>query len=162
MYLALSGKARSGKDTVAEYLNQKYNFHIIRFAQPVYDIVTYIQHTLGKPAEKDPQMLQFIGNGLKSVYGDDVWCNKLLKELYILKDKSVVICDVRHKVEANILTQMNIPIIRVNKTDRLIDRDPTHISEIDLDDYDFEYVIDNNGTLDELYANVDKIMLTFT
>jgi hypothetical protein len=106
---------------------------------------------------KDPKMLQFIGGGLKDIYGDNIWCDKTLKDL---DNKSIVICDVRHKVEAEKLKQIGIPILRINRKDRPIDRDPTHISEIDLDDYMFEYMIDNDGTIEELYSKIDQFILS--
>ncbi len=156
MIIAISGKARSGKDTAADYLRDKYGYEPIRFSAPVYSIVNYIQKTVGVPNVKDPAMLQFIGENLRQYYGEDVWVGILLRSLQ--PDKNIVICDARLQIEANELAAAGIPILRINRKERPIDRDPSHISEVDLDNYPFNYVIDNDGTFEEFYAKIDEFI----
>jgi dephospho-CoA kinase len=156
MIIGISGKARSGKDTVAEYLRDKYGYTIVKFSTPLYEIATYIQNVLGEETNKDPKLLQFLGQGLKSIYGTDIWCKLLLSNLS--EDQYTVIADIRHKIEMEYLEQGGVPVLRIERPTRVIDRDPNHISEIDLDDYPFKYVIINDGSIDELYVKIDEIV----
>lgn len=43
--------------------------------------------------------------------------------------------------------------------DRTVTKTPPHISETALDDYEFDHVIDNNGTLEELYEKLKSLNL---
>jgi len=70
-----------------------------------------------------------------------------------------IITDVRFPNEADIIKNKGGIIIRVNRSQFLIDGKvilkDEHLSETGLDDYDkFDYVIDNNGTVQDL---IDKI-----
>ena len=132
----------------------------MRFSEPIYDIMYTIQQVVGVSREKDPELLQLIGDSLKLHYGADVWVRNLLDK--IPPNKKIVIGDVRHQVEVRELNYAGIPILRINRRDRIIDRNPTHISEIDLDDYPFDYVIDNDGLIEELYEKIDMFMETVT
>ena len=37
------------------------------------------------------------------------------------------------------------------------DRDPSHKSEVDLDDWEFDEVIINDGTIEELCEKIDRV-----
>jgi len=184
--IAFSGKAGSGKDTACDYivdvLKQDKNMgsYKLKFAKPVYNLADYIQgFILGVPIHKDRLLLQTIGTSMKDVYGEDVWVNIMRKSIngimksnkeiedntyYNIKPFSILISDLRFKNEADMLRENGFILVRLN---RVMHKDDlsnvattsTHISETSLDDYDkFDYIIDNNGQLNDLYAQLHYIM----
>ncbi len=69
-----------------------------------------------------------------------------------------IVSDVRYKNEADELLSRGALLIRIN---RELDSSDTHQSEVDLDSYDkFSYVIENDGSLEDLYNKVKEIYHT--
>jgi len=159
MRQAYGHKARSGKDTAVNYNIEKYGGKIIRFADPVYKIATYIQTKLGKKIEKNPKLLQFIGEGLKAVYHDEnLWVEIAEKKIKkIPSNTNIYIPDLRFKSEYEMLKKHDFTCIKINRKNRLIDRDENHKSEIDLNEVKFDKEIDNNSTLKYFYQKLNKL-----
>lgn len=157
--IALSGKARSGKDTIADRLEWWTGAIKINISAGVYDACNSIQNIVGAKIEKDPRLLQGVGMLCRELYGPDVWIDctvRKIDSLIIYNDPKVniVISDVRFPNELEKLKSIGFTIVRIVRDNRPIDRDPNHISEIALDDYPFEHIIYNNGTLEELNYKV--------
>ena len=158
MRIAFGHKARTGKDAAAKYMQSKYGGHILRFASPVYDIHNFILQRLDIPIIKNPKLLQFLGEGLKEVFEDNaLWAKELDRELAQYCDTNIFIPDLRFKCEFQMLKDRGFTTVKINRSNRPIDRDPNHKSEIDLDDITFDYVIDNDKTLDEFYLKLEQI-----
>ena len=68
-----------------------------------------------------------------------------------------LITDCRFKNEAAAVKRHQGIIVRINNSRLPVQEDP-HPSETDLDDHKFDYVIDNEGTLEEFYKKI-KVML---
>src|SRR5579885_1162044 len=79
--IAFGNKSRVGKDTAADYIIHRYGGIRLRFSKGVYDIGTDIQKILNKPIEKDPKLLQWIGLGLREVYGENIWVDMVKKQI---------------------------------------------------------------------------------
>lgn len=157
--IALGCKEGVGKDTAGAYLQQK-GFTRLFFAAGVYDIAGDIQRRVGAPVQKDPKLLQMVGGGLKSVYGDDIWVRALAEQLHTLVlagETKFVVTDLRHKVELAFLAAAGARMYRVVRDTRTLTRDPTHLSEVDLDDVPMP-VINNNGSIAQLHARLDDII----
>ena len=124
--------------------------------------------------------LQLLGTEAgRDVFHKDIWVNSLLKRA---GDKDVVITDVRFKNELKFIQKNNGIVVRVkrgpepdwyedaiavNKGDRFIgwalDKDRLkrkriHQSETDWVGSKFDYVIENNGTLEDLGKQVDDLL----
>jgi len=157
MRQAYGHKARSGKDTAVNYKMEKYGGEVIRFADPVYEISEFIQKRLGRDIKKEPKLLQFIGEGLKGVFNDEeIWAKEAERKIKnIQEDKNIYVPDLRFKCEYQMLKNNGFTCIKINRKDRPIDRDPTHKSEVDLDDVEFDKDINNDGTLEEFYERID-------
>ena len=69
----------------------------------------------------------------------------------------VAITDVRYRSEMEALKKEfpNIACIRINRHASINTTDP---SERDLDDYSFDYVIENKGTIKQLHKAIDEVM----
>lgn len=69
-----------------------------------------------------------------------------------------IITDVRFRNEVNYLNDLeNSYLIRINRKDPNRPQ-PEHSSETQLDNYDFYWTLDNNGTLEELKEKTEKLL----
>ena len=87
------------------------------------------------------ELLQKFGTARYNVVCDDFWVKACLKE-FLKKMIIGLISDVRFKSEAKGIKDLEGIIVRVNREGAGAGN---HISEIDLDDYSFDYVINNDG-----------------
>jgi dephospho-CoA kinase len=156
--IAFGSQMRCGKDTACNYLIKTRSGHKLQFARGVYEISEMIQKYFGKPEIKDPKLLQFIGLGLRDVYGLDIWASAVEKEILEKNNMNLFICDLRFPNEAEMLKQHGFILVRITRKNRIIDRDPNHPSETSLNNYKFDHVIENDGTLEELYAKLENII----
>lgn len=157
--IAVGSKARVGKDAFADRVQEHLlpDAHRVAFADRLRLVCAQTQACLGVEVERDTRLMQVLGEGLKSVYGRDVWARIVMRE-EVPDDRPCIITDLRHKTEYAMVKAAGFVTVRINRPGRPIDRDPTHISEVDLDDEHFDYVIDNDGTLEDFHRAVDDVM----
>ena len=68
-----------------------------------------------------------------------------------------IISDVRFPNEAKAIKDKGVILIRINRPGNDTGK---HLSEIALDDYkNWNYVIDNNGTIEDLIEKVKQILI---
>ena len=158
MRVALGHKARVGKDTIGSHLCATLGFKRLTFTEPLYHIVDTIQDTLGHDIQKDGDLMQMTGDVCRKKYGPDVFIKPLLINVANSGATPIVVTDMRFKNEMQILKKLGFITIRVDRPNRPFDRDPTHRSETELDDADYDYVIVNDGTIGELEAAIDTIL----
>ncbi len=172
--IAFSGRAGSGKDTAAgiltKYLtaadsvNKDIEIYVMKFAAPLYNILNFIEKKIGRPesspfGSKDRTALQDIGSWMREHYGLDVFIKMLIEESRrILKsdnNKYIFITDLRYKNEAAALKEEGYTLVRIERQDssKIVDN---HQSENDLsaDDENFDIIIYNDETIEELKAAV--------
>lgn len=166
--IGISGKARSGKDTVADILVRKYGFIKIAFADSLKDIV---RHHYGFSSEdlwtdtktkEVRRILQGTGELIKSLEGEDFWIREVQRRI-VYKSMTtgwtgkIVIPDVRFFPEMDFVKGGSGIIVRVerpNKED--IEFNPGHISEQELPGYD--YTIINHLDIEYLESEIATIM----
>lgn len=163
-FIAFVGWGGSGKSKAAEYLSFKYDYEIVSFATPV----KYIDKYLFGNGKKDRKRLQKIAEFFRDEFDPDIWVKKAME--YIDCEQKVVVDDLRRMNEYEALIKKGFKIYRIVADEklrikRLIERDgqcDTSIlynksengcSNLDLPE------IENNGTLEELYEKLDKLML---
>ena len=165
MKIAFGYKMGTGKDACVKYLINNYGGEKIYFAKPIYDILYYAQKLCGLNFEKDRKFLQFIGTNWGREKDPDMWVNIVLKDL---PDSENIYCsDVRFLNEFRNLKNKGWIMIKVNRNDNLINSNRVgtgnnaHISEQELDSLDaseWDFVIENNSTLENLYIKLDCIV----
>ena len=198
MIISITGKIGSGKDTIAEIIQQstQLDWEVKKFAGKLKTIAELL---CGVPKQnfesqefKKTQMfeewgmtyrefLQKLGTeALRSNLHENVWINALFSD-YKAKTVAVgtsefditekdelpnwIITDTRFPNEMDAVKSKNGLVIKVERTLKLRKGYDTpnetdlHPSETSLDNYtEWDYVIENNGTLEELRAKVMLIL----
>ena len=166
----LSGKAKSGKDAVAKIITNCYkNKKCISLSYSYYlkDYIKRITGWDGSEETKPREMLQQIGIELiKNKINDRLFINRLIEDIEVFSYfyDIIVVTDARIIEEIEIPKQKlnNVVTIRINRKN--IDNNLTfeqkeHLTEIALDNYsNFDYIVDNNKTYQDLEKEVLKIM----
>jgi dephospho-CoA kinase len=163
--IALTGKMRSGKDTVAEHLVVSYGFERQAFG----DALKLHAHATLPWIAADPKpraLYQQFGQLMREIE-PDVWVRHVERQL---SDKPVVISDLRQPNEHEWARKNGFTIVRVTTPDdirikRMIDagddftaHDITHETELSIDGFTVDYELVNDGKVGELLAKVDAIM----
>lgn len=155
--LLIGHKCRRGKDCAADYVLDKYGGVKLKFADPLYDICNAIMTTMVRPVEKNAPLMQAIADAIKSVYGTNCFATMAAQRASYHPDDNVIFSDFRYLSERDALPEFIT--IRIDRNINIpADRDTTHSSETELDNFTYDYIIDNNGTPEELYKRIDIII----
>jgi len=177
MIIGLGFKARAGKDTVAAHLVNNYAFVQESFAFPLKEYIGRQicgfndkqlygawKETIDTEWEKTPrQMLQLIGtDALRRIVHDDFWVIPMKRKLkeHLRNERHIVISDVRFMNEINMIKNMKGVLIKIDREnpDKITGFEK-HTSEVELESFDdWDHILDNNGTIEELYSRVDDIL----
>lgn len=157
LLIAISGKARHGKDTVGDILMKKYGGTILKFAGALYQLTDFIQDYIGEARHKDPKLLQDLGSYCRDQIDPDFWV-QILRRKILRTSGNIFITDLRYENEAETLRKMGFIIIRVNRPNAPVDRDMTHPSETALDRYDFDFVVQNDRAIDDLEKEIVNVI----
>ena|SRR5690625_976863 len=185
--IALTGRMRSGKSTIADHLWLKYDFAKVSFGSPIrriadeyfshlYEEVTEVCEFTGLETKKERKpraLLQNIGQLLRQI-DEDVWIKQAESSVEVWQNyrdvHGIVIDDLRQPNEYEWARENNFVIIRVEadeamrlrrseqEGDSFNEEDLTHDTEQHSDNFSVDYTITNDGDLDELERQVDEIM----
>lgn len=168
--ILISGKARSGKDQTAQYfkdilVKNGRKAIICHYADA---LKHFLKNSLGWDGNKDEkgrELLQRWGTDIIRKNNPDCWVNIIIELLKGLEktDYYVIIPDTRfkneiEKIKDNDFRSITVRVERPNFNNGLTEEQKNHPSETDLDDYDFDYYIDNDKGLEELQKAVQKII----
>ncbi len=174
MIIGIVGLIGAGKDTAADYIAEKYGYHIISFR----DLVREVTEKEGlKP---DRENLQVVGKKYRKIYGEDYFSRlavqkaesfekSILKEMRTKEDVELPkLVFGRTMAVINIETEKQIRFERLEKRARL--GDPKTMDEFERQEkkeLDLGYTeaigfadmtIENNGSFGDLYRKIDKAM----
>lgn len=172
--IGIAAKARSGKDTVATYLWEKYGVTRIAFADPIKVAAQSMFGLTHDQAWNDSlketvipywglsprQMLQQLGtDASKPVFGPDIWIKRwAMSYSTLMETDDIVVPDVRCDLEASYLRMLGGVIIHLERPDA--QAVSSHISEAGVTVHPEDRYIINNGTLEDLYAKVEIVLGT--
>lgn len=166
--IAISGKAESGKDTIAKMLKQQleeqnYKVMIIHFADVLKFVCRQYFDWNGEKDEYGRTLLQQVGTEMREKNNPNMWVN-ITKELIRgigAEFDYVLVPDTRFKEEIEMLNEyFNCLSVRILRKDidsddiarvhvnNLTDEQRAHKSECDLDDYKFDLFITNDYYID--------------
>ena len=146
----LSGKAKSGKNYVADIISDYYKNSIqISYAYYLKQYVKKISNWDGREETKPRDLLQSLGIDLIKKIDKELLIRRVMEDIkvYSYFYDVIIVTDARLKEEVDIPKKIfNCITIRINGSDNnLTDKQKNHITEIDLDNYNFDYVIDNTN-----------------
>jgi hypothetical protein len=169
--IGVSGYAQTGKDEISK-IALEYGFERAAFADTLREALMALNPLIGvgvrvrdfvglvgweKAKRTSPELrylLQRMGTEAgREIFGENIWVNKTLGGLD--PAKNYIITDVRYKNEAAAIRDLGGQMWRVVRPGT----GPVnkHKSEVDLDDYTFDFTIKNNGDLDNLEILVNRL-----
>jgi dephospho-CoA kinase len=174
MIIGLVGEKLAGKDTIANYLVEKYGADHFRFTH----ILDAILEDLDMPVSRQNEIN--LGMGLRKVFGDHVLVEALEKRVRQSWAKLIVVNGIRMD-EADIVKSWGAKIIyvtapietrferynrrREKADDAQMDRDQfirqeKTVTEVNIPELGAkaDYKIENVGSMEELYKKVDEIV----
>lgn len=172
--LGISGWARSGKDTVADYMVGREGYIKVSFAQPIKDAIMNLDPIISfegvtahvgqfsswswddlKDLSPDIRpLLQRMGTEVgRDMFGQDFWVEAAIAR--IPDGSKVVFSDVRYPNEAMAIKSLGGEVWRVERNG--VGPANDHASEHALNDFEFDKTIRNDSTLEALYLQVDSI-----
>lgn len=162
MKIAVGYKMRSGKDTSVDYLIGKYGGTRITFAKYIYQALYSVQDIFKLNKGKDREFLQIVGDWARKK-DSNIFVNLVISE--VENDTCNYFCnDLRFLNEFQELKGRGWVCIKINRNIALNYEEKlnNHISEHELDkvtDDKWDYIIDNNSSLEDLYKKLDEIVL---
>ena len=171
--LGLSGYARSGKDTVADYLVESYGYTKMSFADPMKQALltldpnidfgegrAYLSQAvrvgwdeLKSNSTEIRPLLQRLGTEIgRNMWGEDFWVNAAINS--IPDGSKIVFADVRFPNEAKAIRDLGGRVWRIERNG--VGPANSHISETALDGYSFNKVLSNNSDLEALASLVEE------
>jgi len=171
--IGISGKIGSGKSTLSKIIQKKLSkveYQEWNFADNLKKIVAILlgytyEEIITTDVKSDfipeidmnvRQVFQKVGTDcLRNNLHNDIWVISLMLN-YIKQNKpNIIIADVRFPNEAKFVLDHDGILIRINRnlnsTNLVTNLEiNNHISETALDDFPFENIIENNGTIDDL------------
>ena len=167
--IGLTGRARSGKDTVGSMLSKMYEAKAVAFADHIRNMLRAIglsdihfnDPTLKEvemsPFGKSPrQMMQTLGTEWgRNLINEKIWLILAAERINEIHDDGnhAVVTDVRFNNEAEMIRNMGGVIWHIHRPGQLI-ASSTHKSEAGVEFTFGDIRIDNNGTLDDLLEQV--------
>ena len=163
----VSGKARSGKNSVCEIIKNHYNdLKVINlaYADTLKDYAMKITSGDGSEETKPRELLQNLGVELIKTHIDDSMLVRRMVEdikVYSYFYDVITISDARFPneidtIKDNFSNVISIRVLRDGKND-LTKKKKKHATEIAMNDYsNYDYVINNNDTLENLEKEVIK------
>ncbi len=181
---AIIGQKRVGKDTAADHICEKLECNKHALATPLKELVCAMfeidMETLDdyknegvrlKAQRLDKEtyaiadypvdvsfrhILQRCGDRQKAFFGLDCYMRKFHEKL--LHKDVIVVSDVRLPEEQKwLMAHTNVTFIKIVRNVKQ-DIDSAHRTEVEVDKLGYDVLVDNNGTKEELYAKIDKII----
>lgn len=160
--VCISGKAQHGKDTTAALMKEELEKTGARVLIAHYaDLLKYICRQFfgwnGKKDEAGRQLLQYVGTDVVRKQAPNYWVDFLIGILKLFDGDwdYVLIPDCRfpNEIEAmreNGFDTTALRVVRDNFDNGLTNAQKNHPSETALDDYRFDVVVPNNGSVEHL------------
>jgi len=177
--IGLGCTAQVGKDTAAEYWEKKFPGRVKRvaFADKLKQVcmllfdLSYEQCYGSKEIKEaiDPrwgmsprEILQKVGEGMRKIY-PDIWVDTVFYTTIPDHEKDgydfFVISDVRYPNEGDKVHKEDGTLIKVLRDAGGVEVGADHSSETAMKDYtNFDFIIDNNGSFEEYFETLDKLM----
>ncbi len=162
--IGLGYRARSGKDTVSNYLVANRGFAVRTMSDNVHRVAGYVcndnpwapefKESITSLGLTGGQLLQQIGMKMREI-DKDIWIKALDLPEVLAAFPYVVVNGVRFENEAAEIRRLGGVLVEVWRPGLPED---DHVSEQEGRRIKWDYVLDNSGTLGELYGRVDRLI----
>lgn len=167
--ILISGKARHGKDTVADIMMDELGGRSTKIAVAYYlkDIAQRFYDWDGKKDERGRNLMQYLGTDIiRNQINEDFHINRLCEDIHIIFDDYdyIFVPDIRFENEIEVPINhfgSMVRTIRVNRPGYVKDMNRTqlnHKSETELDRFDFDFIVDNSGDIEHLQLQIKDIL----
>lgn len=184
MLIGLTGLKGSGKNTVADYLTDKYDFEQKSFAAKVKESSAAcfgIDPSKWEEWKSDPEMVvsisgmfndepdvlitvrEFLQNygveAHRDIFGDSFWLDQVLPNFALTKEvwkKRTVVTDVRFLNEVSRVKENGGFIVNIERQSTETDG---HSSEQPMPQEIIDHTIQNNSSYDDLYKSIDEFLI---
>lgn len=188
--IAVSGKANSGKNTFSSILSDNMKFagskeKIVALADPMKQIVKMMfpeasDECLYGPSELrskkiSDKYLDLNGNILTyrrilidlgafgRKYNDSMWLNYIINDVNKSKDiNTYIVSDIRYIEEFEYFKKFGFTMIRILRKNISIINDSSELEQDSILDNEFDYIIHNNGSIDNLKENIKELSFKLT
>lgn len=174
--IMISGKAGSGKDTVANIIRNMGDYDVFAFADSLKDYVgmkygiserlLFTQEGKRQMINVDDEMISvrdlLIREAELKRSEDESFWSRLLIYKAIETDSDIIISDFRFPAEYYEIKKYfhNVVTIRVNRPIEMTEMVSSHTEE-QLDNFQFDYILHNNSNIDYLKHQIDLIFKSF-
>jgi len=158
--ITISGKAQHGKDTFANMIKNAttgQRVAILHFADYLKLLAKTAYGWNGIKDDAGRTLLQHLGTDIIRERMPDFWVVIMSTTIFALDNEFdvVILPDTRFKNEVWGMRELpfsclSISIVRPNFDNGLTEEQKNHRSENDLNDYKFDCIIENNGSLEDL------------
>jgi len=169
--IALIGRARSGKDSVAGRLVSEHGYTRVAFADKLKEAVLALDPLIfgtvhlaemvelngWEAAKSHPEVrrvLQHYGQAIREI-SPKFWINAAFPAM--LGKTRIVVSDVRYRNEADALRAAGFTLVRITRPGMPLGVGADHVSENELATYPTSLNIVNGASLTDLYARADKL-----
>ena len=168
LIIGLSGRMGSGKDEIyksaLDYIGSE---SVQRFAfgdivkQEVAELLDLSVGYIELKKKFFRPLLQWWGTEYRrALYGRNYWLDQMRDRLNSDRNKEFAfVTDVRFVNEANLIKSLGGIMVRVQRPGFIMcDKTKDHTSETDLDNYDFDHTITNDGGVNDLVYQVRSLI----
>lgn len=170
--IGITGKANTGKDTIANYLVDKFQARKMPLAGPIKAILNSIfgfpsgawndRHWKETPLPMighSPRVLaQSLGTEWGRSINEDLWVSKMITRWRADGCKLTAVPDVRFDNEAVMILRSGGMIVRVERDD--VEPVAQHASEAGIQDQLIHISLRNNGTIEDLHAQFERALVS--
>lgn len=171
----LTGQTGSGKDAVCEYIKEKEDdVTFVRFSTPLTEALSIFLDEIKKEDQ------QWLGKTVRDKFGNDILAKAIKKRVASIEEGIVILNGIRYPEDNALLKEMGGQLIYVDadseirwkrtcKRGEKADDDSTYEAFLKKDQAetelqikglmrDADFIITNNGTLQSLHNQIDKIL----
>ena len=171
--IGIHGRARSGKDTVANFLVENHFYLRYAFADPLRGFVSRItgipvedlidgptKEEIYEPLGKSPRyMMQTLGTEWgRNLINSEIWVQAMIVKYEEAQRNCVcmVVPDVRFENEASIIRKLGGQLWHITRPGTLTVNE--HVSEAGVEPQPDDYLIHNGGSINDLYDVIDDLI----
>lgn len=158
--LLCSPTTGAGKDEVAKYIATNFKFRIDAFANDVKQIA-FLLNWNGRKDEKGRKLIIDIAESAKK-YDPTIWVDRVIARMSNSINKNYVISDYRYTIENKLIDKLNkttpIVSIGIERDSRNEEFEFVKENQSEYNELKKNFVVKNNGSLDDLYKQIDEIM----